>query len=158
MKYQIIIGRAEEIDIVGSALGVAAKIDTGAFRSSIHATDIKVVNKDGKKQLTFKILGHKCAPVSRDVTADEFSNVRVRSSNGEEADRYEVSLKIKIGPKIFRTSFTLTDRSANVYPILIGRDALKNRFLVDSSKAGAGRQKLAKQFGLPLGSAEDFED
>jgi len=44
-KYVTIIGRAEEIDIVGTALGIPAKVDTGAYRSSIHASDIKIVEK-----------------------------------------------------------------------------------------------------------------
>jgi hypothetical protein len=157
-KYQIIIGRAEEIDIMGSALGVPSKIDTGAFRSSIHATDIKEVTVDGKKQLIFNILGHKCAPITRKVVVDRYDVVNVRSSNGETSERFEVTLKVKIGPKVFPTSFSLTDRSQNVFPVLIGREALKGRFIVDPNKTSVSRAQLAKQFGIVLDSNEDSED
>ena len=157
-KYQVIIGRGEEIDIVGVTMRVPAKIDTGAFRSSIHATDIKIVTVDGEKMLSFKILGHKCAPIARPILTDKFEAIAVRSSSGEVTNRYAVTFKIKIGPKVFNTSFSLFDRTPNVYPILIGREALNGRFLVDSAKGGVTKLKLSKQFGLPIGDAEDSED
>ncbi len=157
-KYQVIIGRGEEIDIVGVALRVPAKIDTGAFRSSIHATDVKVVTIDGKQQLSFKVLGHTCSPVPRPITTDKFEIISVRSSNGVQTDRFAVQLKVKIGPKIFLTSFSLFDRSANAFPILVGREALTGRFLVDTSRATVTKLKLSRQFGLPVGDAEDAED
>lgn len=149
-KYQVIIGRAEEIDIVGVALGVPAKIDTGAYSSSIHATKIKEVVKDGKKVLTFSIFGHKNAPITRDLTAETFGTVEVRSSNGHAAERYWVKLKVKIANKVFFAVFTLTERSENVFPVLIGRSALSGRFIVDSSRSGVKMEPLLNSFGLPL--------
>lgn len=156
--YQIIIGRAEELDLLGYALGVPAKIDTGAFRSSIHATGIKVVTVDGKEQLHFNILGHRCTPISRAVVSERFEKIKVRSSNGHESERYEVTFKVKVGPKIFNTSFSLADRANNVFPVLIGREALKKRFIVDPDKTSVSRTKLAEQFGFSLDGAEDLED
>lgn len=149
-KYQVIIGRAEEIDIVGVALGVPAKIDTGAYSSSIHATKIKVVTIDGKKVLKYSIFGHKNAPITRDLTADTFGTVEVRSSNGHAQDRYWVKLKVKIANKVFFAVFTLTERSENVFPVLIGRSALSKRFIVDSSRSGVKMEPLLNSFGLPL--------
>ncbi|NBU33014.1 ATP-dependent zinc protease [bacterium] len=157
-KFQIIIGRAEQIDIVGTALGVPARIDTGAFRSSIHATDIKEITKDGVKQLQFSILGHTCAPVARKVVATKYNVVTVRSSNGEVSDRYAVTFKVKIGPKIFNTSFSLSDRSQNVFPILVGREALNGRFIVDSNKTSVSKVSLVKQFGIALDNHEGTEE
>ncbi len=157
-KFQIIIGRAEEIDIVGTALGVPARIDTGAFRSSIHATDIKEITKDGIKQLQFSILGHTCAPVARKIVAPEYNVVSVRSSNGEVSDRFAVTLKVKIGPKIFNTSFSLSDRNQNVFPILVGREALNGRFIVDSNKTSVSKASLVKQFGIVLDTQEGTEE
>lgn len=152
-KYQVIIGRAEELDIVGTSISVPAKIDTGAYRSSIHATDIKLVIVDGKKILKFCILGHKNSPIKRQLQSDHFELVDVRSSNGQVAERYWVKLKVKIANKIFYTSFTLTDRSSNVYPILIGRNALSGRFIVDVTKAGFNTENMLKAFGI---SKKDF--
>lgn len=157
-NYQIVIGRAEEIDFIGVSLGVPAKIDTGAFRSSVHASSVKEQVVDGKKVLKISLLGHKCSPITREIIAERYETVKVRSSNGEESERYEVSLKVKIGPKVFLTSFSLADRSNNVYPVLIGREALRKRYLVDCNKTSVNRAKLAKLFGLPADDAEDSED
>jgi len=147
-KYVTIIGRAEEIDIVGTALGIPAKVDTGAYRSSIHAGDIKIVEKDGAKQLKFSILGHKNAVIKRDLAVADFTQVNVRSSNGHEQTRYEVKLKVKLANKIFTTSFSLTDRDNNIFPVLIGRTALNRRFIVDVAKSSVKMDKLLSTFGL----------
>lgn len=155
-RYQIIIGRAEKVDFVGTALSVPAKIDTGAFRSSVHAVDIKETTKDGEKVLKFSILGHPCAPVPRPLSTTRFTKLEVKSSNGGVEVRYEVTLKVKLGNKIFNTSFTLSDRGTNVYPILIGRKALKNRFVVDVTKSAVQRMELKKNFGVM--TPEDEED
>lgn len=159
-KYQIIIGRAENIDFVGVSLGVPAKIDTGAFRSSVHASGMKEsTNKEGQKVLRFNLFGHKCAPIKRAMEVSRYDKLAVRSSNGDMETRYEVTLRIKIGPKIFNTSFTLADRGSNVFPVLIGRKALKTRFMVDSSRASVNRAELRRDFGLTgPESEEDFED
>lgn len=155
-RYQIIIGRAEQIDFVGTALSVPSKIDSGAYRSSVHAVNIKEVTKDGEKVLKFSLLGHPCAPVPRPLETTRFTKLEVKSSNGKTETRYEVTLKIKIGSKIFNTSFTLADRSNNVYPVLIGRKALKNRFMVDVSRSSVHRMELKKNFGIL--TPEDEED
>lgn len=155
-RYQIIIGRAEQVDFVGTALAVPAKIDSGAYRSSVHAVNIKEVTKDGEKTLKFSLLGHPCAPVPRPLETNRFTVLPVKSSNGEIEARYEVTLKIKVGSKIFNTSFTLADRSNNVYPVLIGRKALKNRFVVDVSRSSVQRMELKKNFGIL--TPEDEED
>lgn len=158
-KYQIIIGRAEQIDFIGAAFGVPAKIDSGAYRSSVHATSVKEVTKNGEKVLKFSLFGHPCVPLPRPLETTRFTTMPVRSSNGKTETRYEVTLKIKVGSKVFNTSFTLADRSNNVYPILIGRKALKNRFMVDVSRSSVKRMELKKHFGiLTPEDEEDLED
>lgn len=154
-KYQVIIGRAEEVDIVGVALGVPAKIDTGAYRSSIHASDIKVVTVNGVKTLKFSILGHQNAVIKRPLETDEFSEVEVTSSNGQSETRYEVKLKIKLANKVFKTSFSLSERENTLFPILIGRTALVRRFLVDVARTSVRIDGMLKSFSrLP----SDFEE
>lgn len=158
-RYTVIIGRADGVDIVNTALDVPAKIDTGAFRSSVHATNIKVVSKDGQRVLKCKLLGHPCSPVPRDFETSQFDEVIVRSSNGHEETRYEVTLRVKLGNKVFNTSFSLADRSGNLFPVLVGRKALKNRFFVDVAKSNVNRQRLLKDFGVNMPrDEEDLED
>lgn len=156
-RYTVVIGRSELVDIVGTALEVPAKIDTGAFRSSIHASDIKIIkDTDGNSVLHFSILGHPCSPVKREMNVSEFDTVTIRSSNGKEQDRYEVKLKIKLGNKIFSTSFSLADRSNNLFPILVGRKTIKGRYLVDVNASNVNKQQMVKDFGI--NSPRDEED
>ena len=159
-KYTVIIGRSEEIDVVGTAMGIPAKIDTGAYRSSIHASDIKVTkNKEGVAELKYNLLGHPCSPVKRPMATTDFAVVTVRSSTGHEQERYEVKLKVKLGNKVFTTSFSLSDRTNNVFPVLIGRKTMQNRYLVDVSKTNVNRQQLLKDFGVTEPrDEEDLED
>lgn len=156
-KYPVIIGRAEVIDLVGIALEVPSKIDSGAFRSSIHASNVKITKQEnGKELLKCNLLGHPCSPVLRHFETTEFSSLAVKNSTGNVEVRYEVKIRIKIGPKVFNSSFTLSDRSNNIYPVLIGRKALKERFLVDVSRTAINRLELKKLKGIT--TAEDEED
>ncbi len=141
-KYQVIIGRFEYVDITDGLCAIPAKIDTGANRSSIHASKIHVVTTAGKEVLHFTLLNHPTHPEGVSMSTDKFSQMQVKSSNGHISTRYEIKLKIKLGYKVFVASFTLADRSNNVFPILIGREALRTRFLVDPERAGVKRSEL----------------
>ncbi len=124
-----IIGRADKLDLPELGfVGVPAKIDTGAKTSALWATNI--IERDGG--LAFTLFG----PESPLYTGEEhfvpqFSLVTVASSIGAEQGRYKVVLLAKIKGKKLRTSFTLADRSKQAYPVLIGRNALRGKFLVD---------------------------
>ncbi len=142
MKYQTVIGRFEHIDIVGKIEGVPAKIDTGAYNSAIHATDINIVEKNNKEILKFTLLNHPSFTKKRTLQTTRYRKTEIVSSNGHRSQRYEIKLKVRLGFKVFITTFTLTDRSETVFPILIGRKALNGRFLINPSKAGVNRKEL----------------
>ncbi len=158
-KYPVIIGRAEGIDISGVVLNVPAKIDSGAFRSSIHCKSVKEVSKGDTKILKVTLLGHPCAPVEYPMEFTDYEKVNITNSFGHEEERFEVKLKIKLGPKIFSSSFTLADRANNLFPVLVGRKLLKGRYMVDVSKSSIDRLALKKEFGIttPI-DEEDAED
>lgn len=141
-KYPVIIGRFEHIDIIDMLNDIPVKIDTGAFRSSIHASDIRIVEKSGKQMLHCKLAGHPVFSKKRAFKTKSFGRRVVRSSNGQTSERYEITLKIRLGYKVFSTPFTLADRSENIFPILIGRKSLASRYLVDVSKTGINKPEL----------------
>jgi len=58
----------------------------------------------------------------------------VKSSTGISECRYKIKTKIKLGDKIYKTDFTLSDRSEMKFPILLGRKVICKNFLVDVSK------------------------
>jgi hypothetical protein len=158
-KFQVIIGRSEKLSFPEFVLNVPAKIDTGAYRSSIHATSIKLTKKGGKQVLKVELLGHPASPVIYEREFDDFETVKVTNSFGHEEERYEIKLKTKLGSKVFTTSFTLADRSNNLFPILVGRKLLKNRYVVDVAKTSVDRVKLKQEFGIKAAiDEEDLED
>jgi hypothetical protein len=128
-KPKKIIGRADMVDLpeIG-VFAIHAKVDTGAKTSAIWASDIR--EKDGG--LTFKLFDKQSPYYTGDeLFFDQFERVVVASSIGNEQSRYKVAVLAKLRGKRIRTSFTLADRSQQAYPVLIGRNALRGKFLVD---------------------------
>jgi hypothetical protein len=153
--HKVIIGRSESLTFVDFGLNdVPAKTDTGAFRSAVHASEI-FVDKDGR--LHFNLLGGHpvCGSLAREVTTDKFKEVWVANSFGHREKRFEVRLKIKLGPKVFAASVTLADRSKKIYPFLLGRKLLNHRFLVDSEKSSLNRAELKKKHGIQFPKDEE---
>lgn len=135
---------------------VPSKIDTGAYRSALHATNI--TEKDGV--LSFNIMGKH--PLykgeSQVISMKKYRKVWVTNSFGSREERYEVKLRTKIGSRIFNASFSLADRSKNTYPILIGREILTGRFIVDTSVLRIKRKQLEKLYGAVLPHDEEEKD
>lgn len=153
--HKVIIGRSEELSIVDHHMpDIPAKTDTGAYRSAIHADKIKV-DKDGV--LHFRLLGNHpvCGDMATELTAPKFSRARINNSFGHAEWRYEVRLRVKLGPKIFTASFTLADRSKKIYPVLLGRKLLSERFLVDSAKSSIDRVELKQKYGIVFPKDEE---
>lgn len=152
--HKVIIGRSELLDFVDiDAHKVPAKTDTGAYRSAVHAVNIK--ESDGV--LSFKLLGNHpvCGAMAQKIETKDYSQVWVANSFGHRQQRYEVRLKVKLGPKVFLARFTLADRSKKIYPILLGRKLLNDRFLIDSSKTSLDRISLKKQYGIDFPNDEE---
>ena len=129
------IGWIDKIDIPDFDLqNVPAKIDTGANRSAIHCSDIRVQTVDGTEKLCFKI------PIESNQEnptfySEMFFKKKIKSSSGHVEERYIVKVSIIAFGKKYKTTFSLTDRTDMKYPILLGRKLLKNRFIVDVSQS-----------------------
>jgi hypothetical protein len=132
MKHQVIVGRVEVVDFPEQGVsGVPAKVDTGAFRSSISSSD--VYEKDGV--LHFKLFA-KGMPwhTGDELTTQEYAKIEVENSFGHREERYSIYLKVRVAKRVVRANFTLANRTQKTYPILLGRRLLKNKFLVDVAK------------------------
>lgn len=131
-KLKAIVGRAERMNFPDADIvGVPSKIDTGAFRSSVWASDIREENG----VLKFKLLGPESEYYSgKDCETTKYEVVEVENSFGHKEDRYSVYLRVRLGPKTVRSNFTLADRSKKTYPVLVGRKLLRGRYIVDVSE------------------------
>ena len=123
-----LIGRREYVDFPLLAISHAeAKIDTGAYTSSIHCRHIEQINKDGKEVLEFKLMDDTIHRV------EEYTQKFIKNSFGEKEERFIIKTLVHIGRKKIRTTVSLSDRGSMRYPVLIGRRLLKGKFIVDVS-------------------------
>lgn len=149
--HKTVIGRAEELSfIVPEIPNVPSKVDTGAYRSAVHAANIKL-SKDGKI-LSFVLLGNHpvCGAMSQKVETNSFKQVQIANSFGHTEMRYEVRLRVKMGPKVFLAAFTLANRTQKIYPVLLGRKMLNGRFFIDTAETSIDRVELKKKYGIVL--------
>lgn len=119
-----IIGRIQKINISILDFPVKSKIDTGAWRNTLHVDNIKVENNILIFEINKKIFKF-----------NKYKTVNVKSSFGKKQIRYTVRLDFKISNELYSSSFSLTDRSQMKYSCLLGRNFLfRNNFIVDVSK------------------------
>lgn len=115
---------------------IKAKIDTGARTSAIHAFDIKEVDIDGVPHVSFDLhpVQRKKKPTVKCVCEIKEKRI-IKSSNGISQARYVIKTRITIGTLTFPVEVTLTNRDEMNFRMLLGRQALKGRYLVDSAAA-----------------------
>jgi hypothetical protein len=124
---KITIGEVEEVVLMPSGLRLQARIDTGAATSSLDARDLKVKNsmaefklpkKYGSLQLHLPVIGWQ----------------NIRSADFKEK-RPVVEITFCLGAKILHVEVNLNDRSTVKYPLILGRNALKDYFIVDCGRS-----------------------
>jgi hypothetical protein len=135
----VVVGAIEEVTLVAWGVTGPARIDTGAASSSLDARDVEQVDRDLVEFTLPDRLG------GRRVRCRRAGSQAVRSSDGDVERRPVVELEIALGTRRLWTRFTLNDRSRMDYPMLIGRNTLEGRFLVDVTRGkpapGAEKEK-----------------
>lgn len=131
---QKIIGRIELVNLPDwNFTDLEAKIDTGAFTSSLHCHHIEPFEKDGASWIRFYMLDPDHDAYNEQMLEMPLHDKReVKSSNGETELRFFIQTRIEFFGSLYTIEFSLTDRSAMKYPVLIGRKFLrKGPFMVD---------------------------
>ena len=137
---KVVIGRLESIALPDLAIDdLQVRVDTGAKTSSLHVDNIKKLIIDGVHSVTFDLHPdmHNVDAMQK-CTAPISDMRKVKSSNGTSEQRYVIETPIVLGEENWSIEITLTDRSDMNYLMLLGREALGKRFLVDPSKVFLG--------------------
>lgn len=115
---------------------IKAKVDTGAKTSALHAYYVTPFQRGGIAWVRFGIhpLQDTC---SGELTCEApvKDQRRVRDSGGHSELRFVIETQLQINGRTFVAEVTLTDRENMRFRMLLGRGALKNLYLVDSSKS-----------------------
>ena len=128
-RHRITIGAIEDVVLLPWGVTLMARVDTGATTTALDAREIKEL--PAKKEIEFR-LPEQCGGqlVRRRLRGWR----QVTSSDGTSERRPVVNMEFQIGDRQFNAQVTLADRSRMKFPMLLGRNTLGNRYVVDVAR------------------------
>lgn len=124
---------------------VKAKVDTGARTSTLHTFKVEPLQRDGEAWVRFWV-----HPLQRSEAVETCCETPVldrrvvRDSGGHEEERFVIRTRVEIAAACWPIEVTLTDRDSMGFRMLLGRTAIRGRYLVNP-----GKSYLADQEGKP---------
>jgi hypothetical protein len=115
---------------------IKCKVDTGAKTSALHAFFVEPFKKSGCEYVRFGM-----HPVQKNsdteviCTSKVHDQREVTDSGGHREKRYVILTTIKLGQHNWQAEVTLTDRETMLFRMLLGRDAIKNQFIVNPARS-----------------------
>ena len=138
-----VLGRVDRVDLPDLGLyNIHAKIDTGAYTSSLHCQKAEIVNG----QLEFILLDEEHPEFTgMKFTFQKFEERLIKNSFGEVEKRFVIITPLTIYNEVIQTEFSLSNRGSLKFPILIGRKILRDRFLIDVKKKNLSYREKPKE-------------
>ncbi len=131
-----VIGWREWVALPELGVGlIRAKIDTGARSSSLHAYALERFEADGKPMARFRPEPGKNTPF---VEVPVLAERRVRNPGGRTELRPVISTKLRWNGRLWRIELNLTRRDEMGFRMLLGRQALRKRLLIDPGRSFLG--------------------
>ena len=133
---------------------IKARIDSGARTSSIHAFNIQPFKKNGEAWISFEVhpLQQNRSTIIR-TEAEVYDRRVVKSSSGDAEKRYVIKTSINMGDESWEIEVTLSNRDSMGYRMLLGREAMNNRILVDPSASclhgDVGKDEIHSMYSQP---------
>lgn len=111
---------------------IKMRVDTGAKTSALHAFNIELHQEGDREFVTFDIHPlQKTHKIIQKCQADIIDSRIIKSSSGDKQRRLVIVTPLTVGKETWDIQVTLTNRDAMGYRMLLGREAMTNRFLVD---------------------------
>nr|WP_315150036.1 30S ribosomal protein S6--L-glutamate ligase [uncultured Flavobacterium sp.] len=133
LQTKIILGSEEWCSLPELGIpSIKARVDSGAKTSALHAINIAPFIKDGMNWVKFDI-----NPIQNNVKtiihceAPLVDKRVVKSSSGFREQRYVIQTPLDIGNSKWVIEMTLTNRDSMGFRMLLGREAMSGRVLVD---------------------------
>ncbi len=130
---KLVVGSEEWCELPDLSIpAVKARIDSGAKTSSLHALNIQTFKRGDAPWVSFDVhplQGNHLTTVS--CEAPLVDRRKVKSSSGSTESRYVIKTRFVIGERNWDIELTLTNRDAMGYRMLLGREAMVGRLLVD---------------------------
>jgi ribosomal protein S6--L-glutamate ligase len=136
LRKLMIVGNAEWCALPDLKIpAIRARIDSGAKTSSIHAVNINEFYKGRQQWVRFEIHPlriHTDIFVKCEAPVYDFR--MVKSSNGEAHPRYVIQTSIDMGGEKWTIQVTLANRRSMGFQMLLGREAMTHRILINPSE------------------------
>ena len=118
---------------------IKVKVDTGARSSAVHAFGVEYFERDGSDWVRFELHPRQRSDRTTVTAEAELLDRRpVRSSNGKQELRPVIVTHAVLLGRRFPIELTLTNRDAMGFRMLLGREAVRRRFLIDPGLSYAG--------------------
>lgn len=133
ISSKIIVGNEEWCAFPDLGIpAIKARVDTGAKTSCLHAFNMKTFKRKGVVWVGFEIHPlqknrHVCVWCEAPVVDKRL----VKSSTGDSQKRHVIKTPLQIGNDCWEIEVTLTNRDSMGYRMLLGREAMNGRMLVD---------------------------
>ena len=115
---------------------IKTKVDTGARTSTLHAFSLHPFEKEGQRKIRFDI--HPLQHNTQTVITCEADVVDIRwvtDSGGHSEERYVIRTPLVIDRQSWSIEITLTERDTMLFRMLLARNAIRGRFMVDPARS-----------------------
>ena len=111
------------------------KLDTGARSSSLHVDTLEEFLRDGDTWLRFTLHAGRRQPLAVHCEARALDRRTVTDTGGRRTERWFIRSEVQLARARFSVDINLTDRRHMLFPMLLGRSALSDRFIVDPARS-----------------------
>lgn len=125
---------------------IRARVDSGAKTSSIQATEIKLIKKNDEKWVRFIVY-----PLQKNSTVKVICRAKlvgkrsIKGSFGISEERLIIKAPVTIGEDTFDIELSLANRNTMEFRMLLGREAMVGRYLINPSAKHVQKRYLRKE-------------
>ncbi|MDP4537606.1 ATP-dependent zinc protease [Alkalimonas collagenimarina] len=129
----LMLGWREWVALPGLKVpALKCKVDTGARSSALHAFSVVPFERGGETWVRFGL-----HPNQQETETELWCEAKVldkrnvTDSGGNVTERYFIQTEVMIGSQCFSIELSLTSRDTMMFRMLLGREAMRKRFVVD---------------------------
>ncbi|MFM7395289.1 MAG: RimK/LysX family protein, partial [Cyanobium sp.] len=157
---KIIVGSEEWCSFPDAGLpAIKARVDSGAATSALHAINILPFEREGCTWVSFEVhplQGDRSVVVRHE--APVLAQREVRNTSGAVETRYVIRERLVLGEQSWAVELTLSNRDAMGYRMLLGRQAMVGRILVDPAGSHRLREISAEECRALYAHAQKRKD
>ena len=151
----VTLGWRERLALPQLGIGMLkAKLDTGARSSSLHVDTLESFQRDGVTWLRLSLHLRRREPMAVRCEVPALDRRAVTDTGGRRTERWFIRSEVQLAGARFDVDINLTDRRHMLFPMLLGRSALRGRFIVDSARSYTQLRPTMPVIGVDMTNSE----